>query len=260
MQTGASISGTSITPAPSSSKSNYDQLCRMHRKEIESIRDEWQRETLENMRRQDQQHQRETELLAKISCLEMARDSRAGRGRDPLEDVLYLKDKQIWDSDQRIRNMQDQMRFTTGKTPGPPSTDVSVDIDNAMSFLEAELGSILHGHHLTTTLTIPPQAELRELGSLISSVCDDSEIKFTEAQHLQRWSSKFEPEVIVKTLTLAAIRDWVFHSNFPQPVDNNSWLLPAYRDAIMLQGVCINCLDILIIESNFVSRRLEKSS
>lgn len=221
------------------SNQNFDQLHLQHQKEIQMIRGEWQQETIDQIRLQ-QLRQRVKELDAKIINLEMARDSKMGAGMDPLEDLLYKKDKQIWDSDQRIRGMQEQMRFTTGETPMVTTSRVSMEIDRTMNFLEAELGSILHGHHISTTLAIPPSTELYGLAGLIGSISGMSDSETKTAQYLRRWRSKFEPEILIKTLTLAAIRDWVFYSTFPQPEENNSWLLTAYRDAIMLQGLYIN--------------------
>lgn len=185
------------------------------------------------MRREDQLRRREAQLMADIRDLEMARDTRLDAGRDPLEDLLRAKDKQIWDSDQRVREMQAQSRFTTTKVESQ-SVDVSTGVDSAMSFLEAELDLILLGHKTTMRASYTP---LHDLSTLIQSICEDPELRMSEAQHLLRWNAKFGPEVIIKTLTLAAIREWVFYSTFPQPEDNESWLLPAYRNAIMVQGL-----------------------
>ncbi|KUJ10102.1 uncharacterized protein LY89DRAFT_740498 [Mollisia scopiformis] len=220
--------------APLCSNEDHNQLREQHCREIDLIRKEWQRESSDYLRREKQLRQRETELSAKIIHLEMARDSRMALNKDPLEYQLYLKDKQIWDSDQRIRKMQEQMRFTSKNASPTIFTDLSMLVDRSMKMFEAELGSILHGHHIANGLQLPTQ-QSRELYNLVQSVHGCTDERRSEGQRLRTWILKFEPEAVIKTLTLAALREWVFHSGLLAYVDKDSQLLHAYRDAIMVQ-------------------------
>ncbi len=189
----------------------------------------------------------------------MARDSRNASRKDLLEDELYMKNKQIWESDQRIRKMQSQMRFTTGKAPPGLLLDKSGDIDSFMNFLEAELDSILHGHDAATTaLLLPTQVQSNDLAQLIRSVSGFAEEEATEGERLRGWILKFEPEIVIRTLTLAALREWIFNTPFPQFAGNASHLVQAYREAIMVQGLNFCSRAWSCFKTNFLLRWLAK--
>lgn len=162
----------------------------------------------------------------------MARDNRATGGQGPLEYQLYSKDKQIWDSDQRIRKMQDQMRFTTNQPSREVPTDISAEIARSMTFLEAEVDSIIHA---SCVLSVPSDIQ-PGLASLIRSICDWSKNGSSENRQLRSWALKFEPGILIKTLTLAGLREWVFNTAYPQFAEKDAQLLRAYRSAVMLQG------------------------
>jgi hypothetical protein len=118
------------------------------------------------------------------------------------------------------------------------------DIDNSMDQIRSVLESIL-GDCDTTNLqlntTIEPGSDLEVL--LLSSL-DLHKTPEHLKSHLKEYISQIEAPVILRTLVLAALQDWVFNTSFPSFMTEGatSLLLKSMEEIIMDHRGCLQVL------------------
>lgn len=218
-------------------RERYEKLLSQKQLEVSSIRTEWRDEAYQLRRENKQLKEKREDLLEKIRLLENVLAKRGAVG-DPWEYEFYLKNKAIYELEKKITSMQTQMRFITDGSN--LSSGISIDaapmITSTMEFLQAELDSILHGHDTLRPLHLPETIQSNDLSTLIRSVHPSEGVK-SEHWLLRRWVLQSDPDMVIKVLVLAALREWVFMSPFPNFVGDNTLLLDAYRRALMSQGM-----------------------
>jgi hypothetical protein len=217
-------------------KAQYEQLLAQKNSEAIKIRLEWQEETRNLKKENGRLREENIDLIQKVSHLELARDMRAADG-DPWEHEFYRKNKEIYELEKKVSIMRNQMHFIPDSSTlnSSPSRDVDSAIQSTMEFLQAELESILHGHDTSIPLQVPTKIRSIDLNTLIRSI-HSTGVEGGEQKLLRQWSLKFEPDMVIKPLVLAALREWVFAPTFPVFTSKNTRLLDAYRRALMSQG------------------------
>ncbi|CAG8974760.1 hypothetical protein HYALB_00000371 [Hymenoscyphus albidus] len=203
--------------------------------EIREMRDEWNREVQELAKREENQKSTIQTLRKEKTHLESARDERKNTGESSIKDVLYLKNEEIWKLTKRIKEMEKLAHFTRVESTSPLLC--WEEVTNTMSVLSSELNLILTGHDQRKPLLIPNTIENPELAKLIRcALGNDGEEMGSERLVLRRWAAKYDPEVVIRNLILAAVKDWVFMSSFPKLNPKAAPLLEAYRESVQTHG------------------------
>jgi hypothetical protein len=218
----------------------FDQKFRedIRRKDIEisNIREQWQQEVDELSQQHARSAQTEIELRAQIKHLEMARDARRLAGRDTLEDELFQMNNNIWSLTRKVQEVQILTSFTV-QAPRQTFSEIKSEIQNTMDHVNSELESILNGHDTTILLQVPSIDSNSDLGALVRSMSGncisiDQEVAWLKRCIMRSSSS----EMVVRALTAAALREWVFATPFPNFVPTPCPLLRAYQEAMMTQS------------------------
>ena len=208
------------------------ELVKEKNAELGKMRAQWRQEVEELAERERKLKQRELELTAENVHLILARQERERAGKDPLETRLYGMNADIWAFSQRVRKMEELNRFTHPDIEAERSFE-SEKIDDAMDHMGSELESITIIHRPTINQSLASDSDL---GSLVRTVSDDGVGRGGETQWLRKCLSKFHPELVVKTLVLGAVRDWVFGAKYPDFTPMDMRLLGAYREVVIGYG------------------------
>lgn len=163
----------------------------------------------------------------------MARDERRLAGKNPGEEESYQKSHEIWSLTNKLQKMRELLNFTV-EDPQQGSIREKIRIEQVMDLLGSELESILHGHDITLPLKCPIVVPGSQLHSLVQGAFGQDTAIGQEKPLLRSAIAKFQPTVVIRCLVVAALREWVFMSNFPN--FGTTLLLQAYRDSIMVQG------------------------
>ncbi|PVH73658.1 hypothetical protein DL98DRAFT_659315 [Cadophora sp. DSE1049] len=239
---------TSIEPAhttlaspsnvPSSASSDI-AIRRVHqvevhrlKQEVNAIREQWHDEAkkldLEDKRRK----QIENDLRAEIAHLKIAREDRQRAGKNPLEELLFTKDEEIWFLKQKNHEMQKLAGFAQS-IPEQRKSLPPKDISNALRAIENELQSILHGHDLGVPLLQPPLGKDADLASLVRTMFAEDPGSGLLTQQFLSSTLKWDMIVVLRALAVAALGEWVFATKFPVFCPTGiPRLLKAYRTAI----------------------------
>lgn len=216
-------------------KSQQVEVLRL-RHEVNAVREQWHQE-VERFEREDQRRKQiENDLRAEIAHLKIARDDRQKAGKNPLEEILFAKDEEIWFLKQKNHEMQRLAGFAQS-IPKQPKSLPQKDISNALQAIGNELQSIFHGHDLGLPWFRPSMAEDTDLASLAAITFADSNGSGSLVQQLWNSLSKWGTVVVVRALAVAALRNWVFATEFPDFGRNGDpRILLAYRAAILTHG------------------------
>jgi chromosome segregation ATPase len=153
-------------------------------------------------------------LTAMLQHSENARQERESAGKDPKESVFRYFHQQLWDLEQRNRDLQSAARFFELD----PSQNRSLqfkDIEASMDQVQTELESIL-GNCDTANFRLHTGIECgSDLEALLLSSLNLHKSPQDLESQLKECISEFEAPVIVRTLVLAALQDWVFNTSFP---------------------------------------------
>lgn len=202
--------------------------------EIHEIRHQWDQETWKSLQLEKNQNSIAQALRRENTHLEIARDERRKAGKNPLEDVLYLKNEEIWKLCKRVKDMEKLATFT--RCDGTETLISWNEVTSAIDMLSSELELILPGHDQRKPLLIPDVVEGSELARLIRCILGNETDAVKEKQALRCWVSRYDPEVVLRSLIVAAVKDWVFMSQFPTLNPNHSPLLEAYREIVQTYG------------------------
>lgn len=74
-----------------------------------------------------------------------------------------------------------------------------------------------------------------DLGSLVHCLFS-AETDDTVRQQLKISASKLGPQAVIRKFVLAALREWIFLTNFPNFTPNNDRCLDTYRQVILVLG------------------------
>ncbi|PVH73655.1 hypothetical protein DL98DRAFT_594842 [Cadophora sp. DSE1049] len=171
--------------------------------------------------------------------LQLAENAQLLRGqasKDPQEGLIHIHIAMIYEQQQKIKSLQDQVprlaHVPTQALDLPPGK-----LDGTIRILGSEIESILHGTNCFH-LQAPVIPEESDLGLLLQSCQVDSNPDCPLESYLESCVSEYGLPATVRTLVLAALRDWVFASDFPNYGGNgtSSALLKSYRDIVYNLG------------------------
>lgn len=200
------------------------RLATLRRKEVEELRAE--KAILEKKNEM---------LVTDNRLLKNARLAREAAGNDPLESDLYRQHCQISALRQRKHEMEQEVGFFK-EIPEQTRSLSAEHVDEAMEEIARELESMLEGTEPGRRLVITGPEPNSDLASLIHSGLGLGSRTMTESPpNAGQIISELEPQLIIRSLALAALRDWVFYSSFPGSAPDGSLcsLLRFQRDVIM---------------------------
>jgi len=201
--------------------------------EIARIRVQWQLDALRSAERVYKLEQEAKELRAQNTNHVLARQDCERAGANYLEAGYFNNAHELWKLARRVEGMIKAETFTGQNLPRGRILDQET-LDNAMDQISSELECIAPPHNLG----YPTFVSDSDLGSLVRTISIGSVGEQEEVNWLRMVMLKFEPETIVRALTIGALRDWVFSTKFPNlaPAAADSRLLEAYRDIIADHG------------------------
>ncbi|QSZ33081.1 hypothetical protein DSL72_002666 [Monilinia vaccinii-corymbosi] len=180
------------------------------------------------------------EVEAQNENLIDARSRREMMTRDPTETIFYGLLQQNWQQAQAIQHLEKHACLLT--TDGEVDVRLSLKQMNAlMEKMKAALDSVMHknGISLRTTLnTTKFNFDLQNLLDLLFGV--ETNVELDGAM------KNLDPQLLLRGLALAAVRQWIFMTNFPGFEENR---LSTARIKVMLQKYDWKCARKLAIAS-----------
>lgn len=200
--------------------------------EITTLRKIWHQEVDSLRTTLSQSTQTELSLRAEIQHLVIARQKRERAGKDPLEYELFQLNQTIWSLNRRVHEMQKLTTFT--RMDGEKRSGIETRVvDEMMESIESELQLLVHGRE---TAPVSKVEENSDQGALLKSVFEEISEPKDRVAKLNGMLVKFGPGVLVRTFAMAALREWVFATAFPDFAPRNVRLLQAYRNIIVTHG------------------------
>jgi chromosome segregation ATPase len=176
-------------------------------------------------------------LMAMLQHSDNARQDRESAGKDPRESQFRHFYQQLWDLEQRNGDLQSAANFFDLN----PSQNRSLqfkDIEASINQIQSELESVL-GNCDSTNFQLHTAIEHgSDLEALLLSSLNLHKTPQDLESRLKEWISEFEAPVIVRTLVLAALQDWVFNTSFPPftTEGTTSLFLKSIEDIAMSHG------------------------
>jgi len=204
--------------------------------EITNIQQQWQEEVDKLNQQLIRSNHVENELKAQLKHHQMAQSESKLAGKDPLEDVIFQNHQQIWELTRKIQDMRNQLSYTESGTRNSFAS-LESKINKTMASISSELESILHGHDTSCPLQPPGAATSGDLAGLVRALFGKDVAAGQEGARLKTCILKLgAPEMIVRSLTVAALKEWVFETNFPNFTKKPMPLLRAYQESVMTMG------------------------
>lgn len=180
-------------------------------------------------------------LTEENQTLQNARHAREAMSLDPGESSFYEFYRQGWDMQRRMRSMQKAMGFFDTQVPDPPEFLSYTVLDERMEEIQGELQQITHclgtaaaGQDVTVIVG-------SKLESLIHSGFKSLSDTRTADKILHECLSSADTFTVISTLVLAALRDWVLNTAFPNLQDGlmSSSFMSSYRALFIDCGIYI---------------------
>jgi len=216
----------------------YRQEIQRKNEQIRAIREQWQQEVDEIRDRESRLKTVELELRDENQHLVIARQERERAGKDPLEYQLFQKNQEIWMLTKRVHETQRLASFTKDERSRNPSMNTTV-IDDAIDLIGSGIEPIMQGHDTSVPLHVPRTFSTLDNGDfafLIQSLLGEEPQKEDKGSLFRNLASKFDPQSIVMIMAASALREWVFHTDFPSFNPGDVRLLQAYRKTVMGHG------------------------
>ncbi|KAI9055337.1 hypothetical protein LZ554_000296 [Drepanopeziza brunnea f. sp. 'monogermtubi'] len=201
--------------------------------EIETMRSKWYQEVDDLRDMLSQSKRSELALRAENQHLVIARQQREAAGKDPLEQELFQLTGTIWSLNKRVYEMQKLASFANPREETSKVLEPAV-VDEAMDNIASELEMLMYGHTPNTRLLTPTAAGNFDLVDLLGSIFEGSAGE--PQDHMARLHDmieKYRHGSVVRILTVAALRKWVFATAFPDFSPRDVPLLKAYRKIII---------------------------
>lgn len=181
---------------------------------------------------------KELESFAEIQHLKDARRERERAGKGDLEERLCTKTQDTWRWQMKVQELQDMKLFLDDNSPRPVSLE-SATIEAALSTIGTEIQSLRLECSLGTITHVPTIRRNSDLESLLYSMFRNGisigEMRKLLASEMVKWGLP----MIVKGLIVAAIKDWVFDTDFPNfSSQGDPRILEEYRSIISSFGEC----------------------
>ncbi|TEY73423.1 hypothetical protein BOTCAL_0078g00160 [Botryotinia calthae] len=214
-----------------------------HNREITQMQDLWQAESEKLSIKQAEAQGTIRDLRAQLKHLneaQMARQEEEKRAfksdaNISLETRQFEDLEEIYRLTKENREVHKFSEFADLELPG--SLNLGHDtIDDAMDQIQFELSSI-SCHHVNTPQLFPKifsiPSDLRNL--ILSAFNSDIETAIGRNE-VETITKKFGAQICIRALVLAALRDWVFMSRFPNFAPSNPRILSTYRHIISSLG------------------------
>ncbi|KAF7889274.1 uncharacterized protein EAF01_010767 [Botrytis porri] len=218
-------------------------LEKKHNQEIVQMQELWQAESEKLSIMEVEAQGTIRDLRAQLKHLNEARRVRQEEEQRALERDAHvsLETRQFEDLEEiyrltkENREMHKFSEFADLDLPG--SLNIGHDtIDDAIDQIQFELSSI-SCHHINTPQLFPKifsmPSDLRNL--ILSAFNSDIETAIGRNE-VEIITKKFGAQVCIRALVLAALRDWVFMSRFPNFAPSNPRILSSYRHIISSLG------------------------
>ena len=205
--------------------------------EIRALQRQWRNEMKDFYAREQKLRRNEKQLQADNEHLSRALLEHQISKKDPQTIRNYTQNREIWKLNSEIHEMRKVASFAKLTPPTPCRLDTKC-IDTAMADIEFQLKPILLGNNTQGPFLIPSEIKVSVLGSLIRAVeytCAENEA-MPEDVRLGRWCSKFEKQTVVRVLALAALKEWVFETDFPNFMPLDSDLLRSTWEVVLAHG------------------------
>ncbi|KAH7377575.1 hypothetical protein BKA64DRAFT_254942 [Cadophora sp. MPI-SDFR-AT-0126] len=201
-----------------------------------TLQERWEKEMEALLAKNVELQEKNRRLGDLLQLAENAQELRGQTSKDPQEGLIHIHIAMIYEQQQKITSLQVQVpklaRIPTQALHLPQGK-----LDGTMQTLGSEIESLLHGTNCFH-LQAPEFPESCDLGLLLQSFKIESNLDCTLKSFLESWVSEYGLPATMRTLALAALRDWVFASDFPDYGGNgaSSVLLNSYRDIIYNLG------------------------
>ena len=177
-------------------------------------------------------------LLATLQQFENASRARESMTRDPRESEYRHYHQRLWDLEQRNGALQAAAGFfkqsPVQSRPLPLPT-----IEETMEQIKRELASVLDDYDCTRMRMNVCKEASYGLQSLAMPVLGVEQETGTVEARLEAYVSEVGPPALIRTVVLAALKDWVFNAEYPHFImeGNASLLLKSYRDTVFNFGM-----------------------
>ncbi|KAI9650553.1 hypothetical protein NHQ30_000570 [Ciborinia camelliae] len=202
-----------------------------HDREIALIQELWQKEVERFGIKEVESERTIRDLKAQITHLNEARKARQEDVNDTLEARLFEDLEAIYQLRKENREMRKFATFANLNLPG--SSHLGHDtIDDAMDQIQFELLSISYRRQNNPRL-FPQVFEISgDLRFLIFSAFGSDIETHVGRNEVETIMRKFDAHICIRILILAALRDWVFMSRFPNLAPSDTRILSNYRQII----------------------------
>lgn len=203
--------------------------------EITRIRNQWRME-VEHLHEREQKHKQvENELRIENTNLVLARQERERAHRDPLESQIFFKNQDIWNLTRRIQEMKELERFVR-EEPHTEHVFEPRKIDDSMERIGLEADSIVQLCAGLTPLVAPNFGPQSDLALLFRAISGNEADNKDDSFRLKRAVLKFGVGKAIRLLLVAALKDWVFSTKYPNFHPKDMRLLQSYRDIVSKHG------------------------
>ncbi|KAF7862503.1 hypothetical protein EAF04_007376 [Stromatinia cepivora] len=190
----------------------------------------------------EERHHKHTklELEAKASNLEAAAIAVRNAGRDTLAYEIGQKNREIWMLTNKIHRQFEVSSVKEREAKHlPPQT-----LDTAMNEICLELEAMTEMQDFGR-MQSPKEWFDGDLIYLVNSAFASLEGSNDGKLQLERFAVKLGPSAVFRILALAALRDWVFLTDFPHIESGSLSLIEAYRNIAFNKGgwVELRCFD-----------------
>ena len=201
--------------------------------------------------------QKNERLLATVQHLENARREREADTKDLKESQFRHFHKQLWDLEQENQKLQRIFGFFDEIPTIQRRSLTQSEIEEALERIRSELESMLHGVETTGMRLFTPVTMASDLKILVESCLGNSREYQSPESRVHQCISDFHPALILRSIALAALRDWVFSLDYPDfCLDGmSSALLKCYRNITMTCGkfgaIRVNVPNVGVADLNF---------
>ncbi|PQE05224.1 hypothetical protein CJF30_00010179 [Rutstroemia sp. NJR-2017a BBW] len=200
-------------------------------RQIERMRTQWQLEVEAFDRKEKELQATIDDLRSQKQHLNAARLAREEGRNEPIEERTFQYCEEIY----RLMKENKEVRRLTDLTELNSSNyrHLAVDdVDEAMDQIQFELSSIAYHRPADQPFLLRHGTVSEDLSTLVQSVVGLNIREPLDNQRLEIVMSRYGTHVCLRSFVLAALRDWVFMSNFPSFAPLDSRLLSTYRDIL----------------------------
>ncbi|TGO72094.1 hypothetical protein BELL_0493g00010, partial [Botrytis elliptica] len=215
----------------SKSQESYEKRLKEKEAEIIDIREYWDCDIRELHERIEKLQQANLELEAKNSSLESAVIDVRNAGRNPLADMIGQKNREIWKLTDMIHRQFEVSDIKETQVKYIPRQDVKI----AMKEIRLELETVTQMQEFSIRL-ISKDSFSGDLDHLVNSAFSSTEGSIDGRIRLKRLALRIGSSAVLSLLTITALRDWVFLTDFPRVELGSLSLIEAYRSIAFNQG------------------------